>query len=326
MRKTIEQDIPDIPNDPPLHVKYRPTTLKQVYGQKQIVESLQGVLNSSTRPHSFLFTGPSGTGKTTLARILASEFGCLPSNIIETDAATNTGIDAMREVTSTLRFQGFGQNPGKMIILDEAHGLSKQAFQSILKVIEEPPPHVYFALCTTDPGKIPETIQTRCLTYALKSLRYDDIMDLLEMVAEEETLVLAAQNGYLELVARACEGSPRKALVMLAMVANCRNADEAAELLESPLDNAEIIDLCRMLVKGDLTWPKVATTLKALNELPAESIRIVVVNYLNSCLLGAKERDVPRLLDMLSAFSKPCNPSDKLAGILLALGNLIYPA
>ncbi len=311
-------------NNEPLHLKYRPASFKEMVGQQDVVESLKSVLAKDQRPHSFLFTGPSGCGKTTLARILASKFECEPSNIIETDAATNTGIDAMRGITETLRYAGFGETPNKMIVLDECHALSKAAWQSLLKSIEEPPPHVFFALCTTDAGKVPETIRTRCLTYNLKPVRFDDLMDLLEFVAEEEDI--KPLPGALELVARASDGSPRKALVMLSMVQECQSLDEVAALLEAPLENKEVIDLCRMLLDRSINWKKVQETLAGMAEQSPESIRIVVVNYLNGCLMRAKsDKEVPRLLDMLNAFSTPCNPTDKLGPILLAIGNFMYP-
>lgn len=307
-----------------LHVKYRPKSLKDVVGQKAVVNSIEEVLAGKSRPHAFLFTGPSGCGKTTLARILANEFECSPENIMEVDAATNTGIDAMRAVTTNLIYTGFGDTPNKMIIIDECHALSKAAWQSMLKAIEEPAAHVFFALCTTDPGKVPSTIVTRCLAYNLKPVKFDDLMDLLEMVADEEGLKTPAP--ILQLVARSADGSPRQALTQLAKVASCTDEDEAAYLLEAALETKEVIDLCRKLLDQDLSWKEAMDILSSIPEQNPESIRIVVTNYVASCL--AKPRDmkkVPYLLDVLAAFSKPCNPTDKMAPILLALGNVIYP-
>lgn len=306
----------------PYHTKYRPRAFKDVIGQKDTVQSLVAALRAKSRPHAFIFTGPSGTGKTTLARILMQEVGCLPHNIIEADAATNNGIDAMRTLTEGLRYQGFGAVPNKGIIIDEAHAISKQAWQSLLKSVEEPPAHVFWCFCTTEPGKIPDAIITRCHAYNLKPVRYDDVFDLLDHVVREEDL--GTPEKFLGMVARACNGSPRQALVMLSMVQDCEEEEEVATLLAAPLENKEVIDLCRQLVKGDLAWAKVVATLKALDGMPAESIRIVVVNYLASCLMGARsDKDVARLLDLLAPFSKPFASSDKLAPLLLAFGDLI---
>lgn len=309
--------------DLPLHLKYRPSVLKDMVGQKDVVKSLKEVTASKNPGHAYLFTGPAGTGKTTLARILADKFRCDLANILEVDAATNSGIDAMRDVTTALRYHGFGDAPNKAIIIDECHGLSKQAWDSLLKTVEEPPPHVYLFFCTTVAGKVPQTIVTRCHTYGLKSLRFDDTMDLLEMVNAEEKM--GVPSDILQLVARSCDGSARQALVMLSMVRSCDNPDEAARLLEQPLESKEVIDLCRALVSRKLTWSMAVGILKSIPDMNPESVRIVTVNYLAACLMGAKsERDVPDLLYMTQQFSKPFNPSDKSAPLLLALGNILF--
>lgn len=319
-------EVPDLAEaqELPLHLKYRPTVLKDVWGQDQVTDSLQDVISSKSPGHAYLFTGPAGTGKTTLARILASRFHCDANSVVEVDAASNSGIDAMREVTGALRYQGFGATPNKAIIIDECHGLSKQAWDSLLKTVEEPPPHVYIFFCTTVPGKVPATIVTRCHSYTLKPLKRDDIFDLLTFVCHEEKLDLAP--GVMDLIVGACDGSARQALVMLSMVRGCRDEDEAAALLESPADNKDVIDLCRLLVGGKLTWPKLIETLKAIPDMNPESVRIVMTNYLGACLMGAKsDKDAMRLLDLAACFSKPFNPTDKQVPLLLAFGNIIFP-
>lgn len=327
-RRTIaaeatDQSVPETQQEP-IHLKYRPRKLSEVLGQAPVVKSLQTALGGASRPHTYLFTGPSGCGKTTLARIIASNLGISGANILELDAATNNGVDDMRDITSVLRYQGFGDSPRKLIILDECHQLSKQAWNSILKSVEEPPPHVFFVFCTTEPAKVPDTIRTRCSSYNLQPVKYDVLMDLLEMVCKGEGYDTSDQ--VLSLVARAANGSPRQALVGLASVHSVRDPEEAALLLQEPGESKEVIDLCRALVGGKLTWETLTKTLKCMPETPPESVRLVVVNYLASCLMGARgEKDVVRLLDMLSCFSKPCNASEKWAPILLAFGAYIYP-
>lgn len=309
--------------DQPLHVRYRPKHLVDVLGQDHVVKSLREVMGSKNPGHAYLFTGPSGTGKTTLARILANEFKCDPNNILEVDAASNSGIDAMREVTAQLRYHGFGDTPNKAIIIDECHGLSKQAWDSLLKALEEPPPHVFFFLCTTEPGKVKDTIATRCHSYTLRPVRYEDVMDMLERVAELERM--GTPTKIIELVARSCNGSMRQALVMLSMVRGCEDTDEAARLLETALDSKEVIDLCRLLLDRKLKWSALVGVLKAMPEMSPESVRIVVVNYLAACALGARSEDeAERILDIMFPFSKPFNTSDKLAPLLLAFGDVMF--
>jgi hypothetical protein len=125
-------------------------------------------------------------------------------------------------------------------------------------------------------------------------------------------------------VVKAAEGSPRRALTMLATVAGVEDEQELEVLLQQPDENKEVIDLCRQLVSGRLDWTSLTATLKAMPDMPAESIRIVIANYLASCLMGAKtQKEATRLCDMLYPFSKPFATSDKLAPLLLAFGEVI---
>lgn len=310
--------------DQPLHLKYRPQRLADVIGQPGVVDSLTRKLRDKNIPHSFLFLGPSGCGKTTLARIVARELNVAPDNVLEVDAATNTGIDAMRAVTDTLRYKGFGDSPRKMVLIDEAHALSKAAWQSMLKVLEEPPAHVFFALCTTEPGKVPDTIQTRCATYTVKSLSHDSIMDLLEHVVKKERLDVSEE--MLAIASKASNGSPRKALVSLSMLEGIEDPKEAAVLLAQPLETEDIIELCRDLVAGRLTWERVRKVLSDNKDQDAEGIRLVVVNYMSAVLLSGRTdaRAATRLLDILFTFSKPMtNRSEKMAPLLLAFGEQV---
>lgn len=308
--------------------RHRPRRFKDVLGQGAAAKSLEVLLRDpGLAPHCYLFTGPAGTGKTTLARIVASALEIdATTGIIEVDAASNTGVDDVRALTAGLRYNGFGETPGKAIILNECHRLSAQAWDALLMTTEEPPSHVYFFFTSTDPAKIPKAMVTRCTSYALLPLRYDDLMDLLEEVVEKEGM--EPRKGILEAVATAAEGSARQALSLLAKVHACEDLDEARLLLQVAGENPEAITLARDLVAGKLTWSAMTKALKALAEqgVQPESIRLMLVNYLNACLMGSdSEKRTVRLLDMLECFMKPAIGPEKMAPLLIAFGRYIYP-
>lgn len=258
------------------------------------------------------------------ARIIAKEVGCGKDGLIEIDAASTSGIDDIRALTDKLRYRGFGESPTRAVIIDEAHRLSKPAFDGLLLITEQPPEHVYFFLCSTEPDKIPKAILTRGVNYELRRVRDDDIFELLVSVVRAEDL--DTPDRVLDAVTFAADGSPRAALTMLAKVSHCDDRKEAEDLLQWAGENAEVVELCRMLVRNQLTWGRLTKTLTELKEtVTAESIRIIVTNYLNAVLMNCSDDEAPRLLDILESFSKPGNQSDKLAPVLIAFGRYIFP-
>lgn len=311
-----------------LHLKYRPKDFDEVLGHKTVLESIKQTLTKS-RSRAFLFTGPSGVGKTTLARILARTVGVDPGspNCIELDAATRTGVDSVREIQDLIQYAPIGKTKNRVIILDEAHMLTRGAWNALLKSVEEPPPGVYWAFCTTEPGKIPDTILTRCAHYSLDLVSEDDIFHLLESVAAKEHKEGTMENvpeEVLELVSRKAGGSPRQALVFLAKVAHCGTKKEAIRVLRAlEAGKKEVIDLCRLLAKGG-TWEEALTILSAIENTSGESVRRVVQAYFVTWAMKEKRStQAARICAVLEAFQGPYSDSDSMAPVLLSLGQLL---
>ncbi len=305
----------------PLINKYRPKEFSEIVGQDAVVRSLQTVLKKGSSK-TFLFTGQSGTGKTTLARIVVKEVGCAPADILEIDSATYTGIDDMRAIAATLLYKPLGDGAVKAIIVDEAHALSSSAMKSLLKTLEAPPPWAYWILCTTEPMRLPETIRTRCTRYDLKSVGISDLGDLLETIAEKENLS-SVDGRIIDLCAKEAGGSPRQAIVNLTLCSGAKTYAEAQELLRSAIESEEAVNLARALVKG-IQWSEVQQLLNGLQNVNPESVRHVVRAYVSKVTLNAKsEQSAGRGLEILDAFSEPFNSADGVTPVLLACGKVL---
>lgn len=198
-----------------LYRKYRPQTFSDVVGQEQIIELLKSSIKQKKIGHAYMFCGSRGTGKTTVARIFAHDIGCNPEDIIEIDAASNRGIDEIRELREAVRTAPFS-SPYKVYIVDEAHMLTKEAANALLKTLEEPPSHVIFILATTDPNKLPQTIISRCQKINFKQPDNKTLADRLIYIAEKEDKTISYESA--ELIARHSMGSYRDAIGLLEQV------------------------------------------------------------------------------------------------------------
>lgn len=165
--------------------------------------------------HAYLFCGGRGTGKTTVARIFARDIGCNPEDIIEIDAASNRGIDEIRELREAVRTSPFS-SPYKVYIIDEAHMLTKEAANALLKTLEEPPSHVIFILATTDPEKLPATIVSRCQKLIFKSPGIDTLAKRLLYITKQEAKDMSEESAVF--IARHGKGSYRDALGVLEQI------------------------------------------------------------------------------------------------------------
>lgn len=198
-----------------LYRKYRPAGFKDVLGQEQVVSVLEAAIQNKKIAHAYLFAGGRGTGKTSMARILAHALDTAEEDIYEMDAASNRGIDeirALREGVSTLPFN----SAYKFYIIDEAHALTKDAWGALLKTLEEPPAHVIFVLATTELDKVPDTIISRCQVYSFKKPAHEVLKKMVLEVAKKEGA--AIEPAAAELVALMGEGSFRDTLGILQKV------------------------------------------------------------------------------------------------------------
>ncbi len=303
-----------------LLTKYRPTQFSEVIGQDAVVKSLEAAIERKAGK-TFLFTGPSGVGKTTLARIAAGVLGC--DRPQEIDAATHTGVEEMRNVCDGLAYLPLGEGSIKAVIVDECHMLSKNAWNSLLKILEHPPAHVYWFLCTTEAGKVIKTIMTRCLRYELKPVGRNDLIDLLDNILDEEKLNLGKEEeSILDLCVKEADGSPRQAIANLAVCLTAKTRKEAANLLLTAEGTKEGIDFVRALYNG-ASWSQLQGLISDIGDVNAESVRQMVRAYGTKIVLGASNTDVAgRALEVLDAFSTPFNDRDGITPVVLAVGQL----
>ena len=255
-----------------LYLKYRPQTFEDVVGQEPITRTLKNALRHGKIRHAYLFTGPRGTGKTTTARLLAKAVNCLapveqrPCNecsicrainegrlldLIEIDAASNRGIDEIRDIRERVGFRP-SEGQYKVYVLDEAHMLTEPAFNALLKTLEEPPPHVIFALVTTDPHKIPATITSRCQRFDFGRIPVQAVVDRLAYIAQQEQMTV--ERGALLFIAHHTTGAMRDAISLLDQLASYGSEitlDQAKMVLGTVASEAAA-KLAAKLVDGDL--------------------------------------------------------------------------
>ena len=258
-----------------LSLKYRPQSFDEVIGQDVMVQIIKNAIKMDRIPNAYLLTGIRGVGKTTTARIIAKAINCknlenlekkcdgfchceaiTNSNhidVLEMDAASKTGIDDIRELIDSAKYYPTSAKY-KVFIIDEVHMLSKQAFNGLLKTLEEPPPHLKFILATTEVKKIPLTIISRCQRFDLRRIKLEEMLSFLKRISEKEKAKI--NDKALMLIAKASEGSVRDALSILDQAISTFNVlgEEITEVSVRTMlgiaDRSRIIDLVRLIIDG----------------------------------------------------------------------------
>ncbi len=270
--------------------KYRPSDFTGLIGQDALVRTLSNAFATGRIAHAFMLTGVRGVGKTTTARIIARALNCIGADgkrteptihpcgvcdacvsiaesrcvdVLEMDGASNNGIDEVRQITDSVRYAPASLRY-KVYIIDEVHMLTKPAFNALLKTLEEPPPHVKFIFATTEIRKVPVTVLSRCQRFDLRRIETDELIKLLQTIANKENVKI--ERAALALVARAAEGSARDALSLLDQaIAHGEEGEIEAETVRAMLglaDRGRILDLFEKVMGA-----KTAEALAELNEL-----------------------------------------------------------
>lgn len=261
-----------MPTTLPLHLKYRPQTLEFLVGQPDVQTTLSNAVKRNRIPPAILLIGPKGTGKTSTARIFAKSINCLSDrptlnpcgkcescrsiessislDVTEMDAASHGGVDDARELIQRIQIAPV-KGAYRVVILDEAQMLTREAQNALLKTFEEPPSHVVFILCTTDPHKILPTIVSRCLTLTFRSLAIDTVCNHLKHIADQEAIAIT--SDAIRAIARICDGGMRDALQTLGKASLSEQEVTAQDILQmmGGITSRELVTLIKAIAQKD---------------------------------------------------------------------------
>lgn len=304
-----------------LYRKHRPQTFAEVRNQEHIVSVLEGAIAKGEIPHAMIFSGTRGTGKTTLARIFASAIGTSAVDLYEIDAASNRGIDDIRELREAVHTVPY-ESTYKVYIIDEVHMLTKEAFNALLKTLEEPPSHVIFILATTEEEKLLDTILSRCQVFRMREPSRSALADMVTDIATKEGFTL--ERDAADLIAIAADGSFRDALsitqkVFLASGDTVGDADEVAAIIGAP-KKAVIGALLQALHEKDAAAALTAIAsavadhadVKLFTRLLLERVRAIMLlrnmpNKADAILAPFSEADAAQLKSLAATTGSPLN-------------------
>lgn len=310
----IEKEIEPVSELREIHLEERPATLKQVVGQPGACNQLVALSKQPEGlPHCILFSGPSGCGKTTLARILRKKLKCSDSDFVEVNAAENRGIEMVRGIQNRVGLSPI-DGDSRVWLIDECHQLTADAQGAFLKLLEEPPGHVYFMLATTHPEKLRAAIRTRCTEIVVKQVSEDDLAGMVRRIAAEREIKVP--DKVVTKLAEVAEGSPRKALVLLQQIIGIAEEAKQISVLESQDVKAAAFTIAQALM-AKAPWSKVSQLVRDCAEDP-ESIRWMMLSYFTKVALG--NNNSARAVAIMEEFDRNYYDSKK-AGLVISCFN-----
>jgi len=304
-------------NQEPMPIFYRPRTLDEVVGNESSIKSIEGILSKPKEkiPHAWLFEGESGTGKTTLARIIRDLLGCDPMDFKEYNSSNTRGIDTIRQLREKASL--YPRNGDiKVYLLDESHMLTKEAQNALLKLLEDPPQYAYFFLATTNPEKLIRPIHSRCTTIKVTPVSSKKMIPFIKDILFEE--IGEEANDFpadvIKGIADNSNGACRDALKLLDMIIDMENFDDMLDVIKQGVpQEGDLKTLCDLLKSPRSQWKDYSVFLKTFTEEP-EKVRRSVLSWFTNMLLDDGNT---RTAEIVEAFEENYYDSGK-AGLILS--------
>ncbi|KKI63967.1 DNA polymerase III subunit gamma/tau [Staphylococcus cohnii] len=333
-----------------LYRMFRPQSFEDVVGQEHVTKTLRNAISKGKQSHAYIFSGPRGTGKTSIAKVFAKAINCLErsdgepcnecaictgitrgtnSDVIEIDAASNNGVDEIRNIRDKVKYAP-SESKFKVYIIDEVHMLTTGAFNALLKTLEEPPAHAIFILATTEPHKIPPTIISRAQRFDFKAISHDEIVERLQFVADAQDIEY--DNAALDFIAKASEGGMRDALSIMdqaiAFGDDHLTLQDALNVTGS-VDAQALNDLLKEVVEGDVktafsTYHQFIAQGKEVNRLINDMIYFVRDTIMNKTSNIETEYDALMHFDLETLYKMIDVINDTLVSIRFSVNQSVH--